>query len=77
MQGVFGLPSLPPGEIRLTPPERGTTDLFLGVAAMYLLVPAFAFAAVQAASAAAALPFSGGLPPAAGSPPLPGLRLMK
>lgn len=61
----------------LAPPERGTTDLFLGVAAMYLLVPAFAFAAVQAASAAAALPFSGGLPPAAGAPSLPGLRLMK
>jgi hypothetical protein len=58
----------------LDPAERGAADAFLGVAAMYVLVPAFAFAAVHAAASAAALPFSGALPAAAGAPRARGLK---
>jgi hypothetical protein len=48
------------------PVERTSADVFLGVAAMYVLTPGLAFLVVHLAAAAAAAPFAPALPPAAG-----------
>lgn len=48
------------------PPDRGGGTVFLGVAAMYLLVPAIAFLVVHLATTAAAMPFAPAVPPPAG-----------
>ncbi len=50
----------------LDPGGRGTGDVFLGVASMYLLVPGIAFLVVHLAASAAAMPFAPAAPPAAG-----------
>ena len=47
-------------------PERIGGAPFLAVTAMYLLVPALAFAIVHLAASAAAIPFAAAVPPAAG-----------
>ncbi len=52
------------------PPDRGGGNVFLAVAGMYLLIPAIAFLVVHLASAAAALPFTPAVPPAAGAGPV-------
>jgi hypothetical protein len=51
----------------LDPPGRGAADAFLGVAAMYLLVPSLAWLMVNLGAAAAAAPFASALPPTAGA----------
>jgi hypothetical protein len=51
----------------LDPPGRGAADVFLGVAAMYLLVPSLAWLMVHLGAAAAAAPFASAIPPAAGA----------
>jgi hypothetical protein len=48
------------------PAPRGAVDVFLAVSALYVLVPAIAFAVVQVAAQAAMLPFSPALPPPSG-----------
>jgi hypothetical protein len=47
-------------------PERAGGGVFLGVAAMYLLIPAIAFLVVHLASSAAAMSFAPAVPPTAG-----------
>jgi hypothetical protein len=47
-------------------PERVGGGVFLGVAGMYLLIPAIAFLVVHLAASAAAMPFSPAVPPTAG-----------
>jgi hypothetical protein len=56
----------------LAPEGRGAGEAFLAVAAMYVAVPALAFAAVQAVPAAPSL--GGMLPGGAGAPRLPGVK---
>jgi hypothetical protein len=48
------------------PPERTGGTAFLGIAAMYLLIPAISFAIVHLATSVAALPFAPAVPPPAG-----------
>jgi len=48
-------------------PERVGGSAFLGIASMYLLIPAIAYGVVHLATAAAAVPFAQGVPPAAGA----------
>lgn len=49
------------------PPARGTGDAFFAASAMYLLVPAIAFAIVHVAARAAQMPFAPALPPPSGA----------
>jgi hypothetical protein len=48
-------------------PERVGGSAFLGIASMYLLIPAITYGVVHLATAAAAIPFAQGVPPAAGA----------
>jgi hypothetical protein len=48
------------------PPERISGSPFLAISAMYLVIPALTFLVVHLATAAAAMPFSAAVPPAAG-----------
>lgn len=48
------------------PPARGTGDVFFAASAMYLLVPAIAFAIVHLAARAAQMPFAPAMPPPSG-----------
>jgi hypothetical protein len=48
------------------PGERGTADVFLAVASMYLLTPSIAFVIVHLATRAAALPFQQAIPAPSG-----------
>jgi hypothetical protein len=60
------------------PAERGSGDVFMAVAAMYLLTPGLAFLMVHLAAKAAALPFQQAVPGAAGpglGPVGPALRV--
>lgn len=53
------------------PSPRGSGDVFFAASAMYLLVPAIAFALVHVAARAAQMPFAPALPPPSGSPVSP------
>ncbi len=48
------------------PAERGSTDVFLAISAMYLLTPVFCFLVVHLATTAAAAPFAPAVPPPSG-----------
>ncbi len=53
------------------PGERGSGDVFLAVASMYLLTPGIAFLAVHLAARAAAMPFQQAIPAPSGPGPGP------